>query len=405
MGRLDWMISVDDHVLEPPNLWLERLPRRFRDEAPVLRTDDKGEAWFFDGKRVPTTGFQAAASKRFEEFTPDPVTYADMRPGCYDAAARIEDMNLDGVLASVCFPSFPRFCGQVFYEAKDHELGFECIKAWNDWMIEEWCGYAPDRLIPLSIMPLWDPLLAAREIERCAAKGARSLTFSENPPRLGLPSLYDPANYWDPVIEAASEAGVVISVHIGSSSWVPKSSDDASLLSPIIWGTASVASCTMVDWIISGKLQKFPKTKVAMSEGGIGWIPYFLERGERNIERHRYWASKRDLDLRDTGDEVLVFSDRPSIDFNLDFVRLFKDHLYGCAFADTEAFGLSVIEQVGIIDNVVIESDYPHLDSSWPNSLKVAKENLAHLSEENQYKILQGNARKLFNIDPKEPGA
>jgi predicted TIM-barrel fold metal-dependent hydrolase len=84
---------------------------------------------------------------------------------------------------------------------------------------------------------------------------------------------------------------------------------------------------------------------------------------------------------------------------------LFKDHLYGCAFADTEAFGLSVIEQVGIIDNVVIESDYPHLDSSWPNSLKVAKENLAHLSEENQYKILQGNARKLFNIDPKEPGA
>ena len=116
-------------------------------------------------------------------------------------------MNRDGVLASLCFPSFPRFCGQAFTEAKDKVLGLLCVQAYNDWMLEDWCGAAPGRFIPLMIIPLWDPQLAVTEIERTAAKGGRAIAFSENPYPLGLPSIHDKSRYWDPVFAAAADHG------------------------------------------------------------------------------------------------------------------------------------------------------------------------------------------------------
>ena len=107
--------------------------------------------------------------------------------------------------ASLCFPAFPRFCGQEFTEASDRELGLACVRAYNDWMIDEWCGAVPGRLIPLVILPLWDADLAVAEVERCAAKGARAVTFSENPAALGLPSVHDRRQYWDPVFAACAD--------------------------------------------------------------------------------------------------------------------------------------------------------------------------------------------------------
>src|SRR5262249_49067034 len=150
----------------------------------------------------------------------------EMRAGCYDPVARLADMNVDGVLASLCFPSFPRFCGQVFHETKDKELALLCVRAYNDWMIEEWCGSAPGRFIPLTLIPLWDPRLAVAEIERCKAKGASGFCFSEGPSALGLPSLYDAGRYWDPVLRAAEHTGMVVCTHIGSSSRMPTTAPD-----------------------------------------------------------------------------------------------------------------------------------------------------------------------------------
>ncbi|HEX4865673.1 MAG TPA: amidohydrolase, partial [Acidimicrobiales bacterium] len=128
-----WMISVDDHVLEPPHVWEDRLPDKYREIGPRLRTDDHGEAWFYEDKRIPTLGLAAAAGRRKEEFSPLPLPYAEMRPGCYDSVARLEDMNQSGVLASMCFPSMGRFCGQSFYEGKDKDLSGLCVRAYNDW--------------------------------------------------------------------------------------------------------------------------------------------------------------------------------------------------------------------------------------------------------------------------------
>jgi predicted TIM-barrel fold metal-dependent hydrolase len=395
--NLDWMISVDDHVLEPPNVWQDRVPSKFKDQAPHVVTDDQGEAWVFEGVRKPTEGLASAAGKDKTEFSPTPITYAEMRAGCYDPYERVKDMDIDGVIASLCFPSFPRFCGQVFLEAKDKELAFLCVQAYNDWMIDEWCGSVPGRLIPNTLIPLWDPTLAASEIERCAGRGARAFAFSENPAKLGLPSLYDEHNYWDPVLQAANDAGMVVCTHIGSSSQLPMTAPDTPLIASVVL-TPMNACFNLVDWLISGKLVKYPNLKLALSEGGIGWIPYVLERAAYTLDRHRYWAAKGNVSLH--GDEV--GGKVPEGLLESDIVQLFRDHVYGCFIDDI--FGADNLDYVGI-DNVMAESDYPHTDSTWPHSVETLKKRLAGRSDDDQWKIMQGNARRVFNFTPADPPA
>jgi hypothetical protein len=208
---LSWFISVDDHLIEPARLWQERLPQRWQETGPRIVRDGGSEFWLYEDRQIVTTGLNAVAGKKREEFSPEPITYADMRPGCYDPAARVADMNQGFVLASMLFPSFPRYCGQVFHEAKDRELALLCVRAWNDFILDELAGAYPGRFIPMMIIPLWDPAAAAAEIERTATRGAKSIAFSENPTKLGLPSIH--TDYWHPVFRACEEAGLVISMH------------------------------------------------------------------------------------------------------------------------------------------------------------------------------------------------
>ncbi|MFI5958881.1 amidohydrolase family protein [Cryptosporangium sp. NPDC051539] len=399
---LDWLVSVDDHVLEPPHVWQDRLPAKFRDAGPRMVTDDKGEAWVFEGKRMPTTGLSAAAGKKREEFSPLPVTYADMRPGCYDPAARVEDMNRAGVLASLSFPSFPRFCGQAFTEADDRELGLACVRAYNDWMIDEWCGTAPGRLIPMIILPLWDATLAAAEIERTAAKGARAIAFSENPYPLGLPSIHDPSGFWEPMIAASVDANMPICMHLGSSSQLPSTSPDMPMAAIIALTPVASTAAACIDWLFSPWLPKYPDLKLCLSEGGIGWIPYVLERCDHVVEVHRGWASKGDF----AGDlTVGAVGDRGELGgLAVDMLpsELFRRHMYGCFIEDP--FGVGALDQIGV-DNVMIETDYPHTDSTWPNSIEVAHKQLAGLPDDVKRKILQTNAARVFGLELPEPPA
>ena len=148
---LGWLISVDDHILEPPNLWVDRVSAKDRDRAPHMETIGGTEFWLYDNKRFPTVGLSAVAGKSREEFSPEPLPYSEMRPGCYDPVARLDDMDQAGILASMCFPTITRFCGQLFMDASDREgfeFGFECLQHYNDWLVEEWCGAAPWSLHP-----------------------------------------------------------------------------------------------------------------------------------------------------------------------------------------------------------------------------------------------------------------
>ena len=399
---LDWIVSVDDHVIEPPNVWLDRLPKKYHDVCPrVIRESDGNEFWVYEDKKMITGGLGAVAGRPPEDITIEGYPYSQMRPGCFDPAERLKDMDEAGVLASLNFPSIPRFCGQLFWEAKDKELALLCVKAYNDWMIDEWCGTAPGRYIPLTIIPLWDPQEAVKELERTAAKGSNSFCFSENLEPLGLPTIEDRSGYWNPVFQAANDMGQVLSIHIGSSSTMYKVSSTSPFMGNMSLGMIRPAGC-MVSWIFSGLLQKFPNIKIALSEGSIGWIPWILERANQVYHTQRHWVA-RGLQYQGNGAEGahgLGMLDGVDV-FAIDVYRDYREHFYGC-FIDDHT-GLGMLDVIGE-DNVMIEMDYPHSDSTWPHSLKLAHERLdaANLSDEVKYKILRGNAEKLYRFTPAE---
>ena len=391
--NLDWLVSVDDHLIEPPNVWLDRLPKKYHDACPRMLSD---ETWVYEDKKVHTSGLSVCAGKDKEDFSPDPVPFSEMRPSAYDPVARIADMDRAGILASLNFPSLPRFCGQIFWEAKDKELALLCVQAYNDWHIDEWCGSAPGRYIPLVIIPLWDPKAAAKELERCAAKGATSFCFSENPEPLGLPTIHDPGRYWDPVMSAAQDTKMVISMHVGSSSTMPIISKDAPGLANLTFG-ASRAAATMLAWVFSDYFDRMPGLKIALSEGNIGWMPYFIERAEQVIDKQRHWIKNSTANWY--GSETKADQLSANLD-TLDVREVVKKHVYGCFIE--ESSGLRCLDLIGE-DNVMVETDFPHSDTTWPNSIEVARKLVAHLPLETQYKILRGNAERLYQFTPIEP--
>jgi len=185
------LVSVDDHVVEPPTLFDNHLPEKWKEFAPKsVRKDNGIDVWVYEGSEIPNIGLNAVAGRPPEEYNIEPTSYDMIRDGCYDINERVNDMNRNGLLGSMCFPSFVQFCGQLFSRSKDLDMGLNMLRAYNDWHIDEWCGTYPGRFIPLSIPPIWDPQLMADEVHRVAAKGCRAVTFSENPAKLGWPHIF-----------------------------------------------------------------------------------------------------------------------------------------------------------------------------------------------------------------------
>jgi predicted TIM-barrel fold metal-dependent hydrolase len=403
---LEWLISVDDHIIEPGHVWQKYTAAKYRDRAPKLLQDDGVWKWDYDGKRTGMTGLGAVAGTPKDTWDPAPMDFGHLAHEAYiEPKARIEVMNEDHVLASMVFPMYPRFCGQVFLEGSDKELGYACIQAYNDWMSEEWCATAPGRFIPLAIIPMWDPELAAAETRRVAARGFKSVSFSENPTKLGLPSIHDANRHWDPLFKACVETGLVMAIHVGSSSDIRTASPDAPLVSSVTFLALS-AQDTLIDWIYSGNLLRFPELKLCLSESGIAWVPAVLERIRRDHDRQR-WArtAKSNFegnlltgDMKPRGDRT-VFGDIPEA---FDPIEVFHRSIYTCAIADD--YGWDALDYLGY-DNVMIETDYPHSDSSYPHSAKFAHEQLSHLTVPQRSKILRDNACRVFNFTPTDPAS
>ncbi len=366
------LISVDDHIIEPAHVWTDRLPARFQEAGPhVVTTDDGTEMWEYEGERLATMGLNAVAGKPHKDFAMDPTSYDDMIEGCYDPVARARDLLRDGVRGSVCFPTFPRFAGQRFLTARDKTLADLCVKAYNDWMLEEWCAAVPGLYIPMMIGQLWDPQLMAAEIERCAARGVRAVSFPESTAPFDQPSFH--TDHWDPVWQAAVDNDVAICIHIGTSGRTHMPSEDASFSVAVALGPVN-AQITFMDLLLCGILQRFPGLKVALSEGGIGWVPFALERVDRTWERHRYWA-----ELDDTP---------PS--------EIFRRNIWVC-FID-EMAGIEMRHHIGV-DRIMWECDYPHADTPWPNSQGEVRKSLSGLPEDEVAAMTHGNAEKLFRWD------
>jgi predicted TIM-barrel fold metal-dependent hydrolase len=370
-----YIVSVDDHLIEPPSLWESRLPAKLRSRGPRSIETPEGVFWELEGQRSPLSGIAVSAGKPLEERT-EVLHWDEMRPGCYDPVERVKDMDADGVLASLCFPSFPGFGGTVFNRLPDRELGLACIQAYNDFQIDEWAGSAPGRLFGMVLLPYWDTHLAVQELQRTAAKGAVAVAFTENPYRQGFPSIHDKDRYWDPVFAAAQEARLPLCMHFGSSSWVMTSAPDAPRIVETVAAPLN-SELAFIDWILSGVLERFPSLQIVFSESYLGWIPFILEHCDRHWRNHFSWATDRNV------------LPRPPSDY-------FRANISVCLVYDL--FGARHIEEIGV-DRVLAEADYPHPDSQWPNTSKVLEEYLHHLSPEDRLKVFRTNAEKLFHLD------
>jgi len=391
---LPLIISVDDHVMEPKDLWQTELPPSLRERGPRVvtekvrltfegghygfhRNDPDGQLcdlWVFDGLEMPTGFLHGPAGTPREQQRNVAATYDDLRPGTWNQADRLTDMTLNHVEAALNYPNiFPRFCGQGFLERDDKELALQCLQIYNDWIIDDWGGGdGRQRLIPITLVPLWDPKLAAAEVRRCAAKGSHVISFSENPSKLGCATMY--TGEWDPLWAACEETETVVTMHIGSSSSMPSTSPDAPLATSMSL-YAQNAEGSLADWVFSGTLQRFPNITIAYAESQVGWMPFQLER--------------MDSVFKDGRGGVGGSGPLPS--------EVVRGRVFGCIFDDL--VGLKQRDEVGI-DQILFETDYPHSDGTFPHSRKVAHSMFAaaRMNAEECYKVLRGNAIAAYGL-------
>ena len=369
------LVSVDDHTVEPPNMFDKHVPEKYRDLAPrSVKRADGTDVWVYEDSEIPNIGLNAVAGRPPEDYNVNPTRYEEIRAGCFDVDERVKDMNRNGVLGSMCFPSFVHFAGQLFSRSKDLDVGHVMLQAYNDWHIDEWCGSHPGRFIPLSIPPIWDPQLMADEVHRVAKKGCHAVTFSEDPGALGWPNIFQ--DHWDPFFAACQDEGTVICLHIGSSSTMLGLKDGAPF-DVLITMTPLNSMSAATDLLWSNVLRKFPDLKCALSEGGIGWLPYWLERIDYVYQQHRFWTHQ------DFGDQL------PS--------QVARDHMTFCFISDKA--GVEDRYAIGI-DNITWECDYPHSDSSWPHSPESVLKQLDGVPDDEINKITCENAMRVFRFDP-----
>jgi predicted TIM-barrel fold metal-dependent hydrolase len=366
------IVSADDHFVEPPTVFQGRMPARFAEAAPRIVEIDGVEYWRFEDDIEPNRTAQTSTVGRpKDEWTREPVRFDEMRPGSYDPRARLADMDAVGVAASMCFPSaIFGFAGQRFYRMRDQELGLAAMRAYNDWIIDEWVATDPTRFIPQQVTWLPDPEIAAREIRANAARGFKSVAFSENPQALGYPSLH--TRHWDPFFEACAETETVVDMHVGSSSKVPQpSSDSPGDVSAVLFPVNGIVAS--VDWVYSRIPVRFPDLRLALSEGGLSWVPMILERLRRNekmLDASLTWRG-----VEETPEEV--------------FRRAFwftsiEDH---CGIRERKEIGVS---------RIMLEMDYPHPDTSWPVTQTTVLAEIGSLPADDMAKLAYENACALY---------
>jgi predicted TIM-barrel fold metal-dependent hydrolase len=368
------IISVDDHLIEPPDLFTGRLPAALQDQAPqVVEEADGTECWIFEGNRYPNVGLNAVVGRPQEEWSMEPARFDEMRPGCFDIDERIADMDRAGIWASLCFPSLVSgFCGAVYSRARHQELGLACLRAFNDWHHEVWAGTYPDRIIPLQLPYLADVTTAAAEVRHNAARGFKAVSFPEFPAQLGLPSIF--SGQWDPFFAACEETDTVVCLHTGASSWAPLPSPDPpfELLPTLFPVNALVASG---EWLWSGVPLRFPRLNIALSEGGIGWVPMLMDRADYVLGHSAAGSESHAWPSSLLPSEVL------------------RRNFWYCSIDDPSSVAMRHI--IGV-DHIMVESDYPHADSSWPDTQRVITNTWGAIPDHELRSIAAGNAAGLF---------
>ncbi|CUU57428.1 Predicted metal-dependent hydrolase, TIM-barrel fold [Parafrankia irregularis] len=370
------LVSIDDHVVEPPDMFVRHVPAKWADQAPKVVTTEEGfQSWEFNGNRTGTLSLNAVVSWPAEEWGLDPAGYPEMRPGAYDIHERVRDMDRNGIFGSMCFPTFPGFSAGNLGRGRN-ELAHVMVQAYNDWHIDEWAAAYPGRFIPLALLPTWDTQLMVAEIRRISAKGCPAVSMPELPHIEGLPSYHD-LDHWGPVFAALAETGTVMCLHIGQGFGALKQPSDAPIDNFIILAT-QVSTLAAQDLLWGPAMRDYPALKIAWSEAGIGWIPFYLSRCDRHYTNQKWLR-------RDFGGKL------PS--------EVFREHSLACYVTDPVA--LKVRHDIGI-DIIAWECDYPHSDSIWPDAPEQVMAEMvgAGASDEDIDKITWQNSCRFFDWDP-----
>lgn len=368
------IISVDDHISEPPDLFDRHLSGKDLETAPKFVTDENGKsAWIYQGIFMPSVGLNAVVGRPLEEYGMEPNSLEEMRKGVYNVHARIDDMNANGIAASLNFATCVGLDAGKFHKAPDKKLALTHLRAYNDWHIDEWCGAYPGRFIPCAVLPTWDMKATVEEIRRISAKGCTSISLNENPTMQNLPSIHN--EYWKPMWRAIEEEDLTINLHIGTGNPVPHASAETPIEA---WITTMPMSSVIgaADWLNLSALHEH-NLKISLTEASIGWVPYFLERADFAHSRHQYWTHNHFNGMK------------PS--------ELFKKHFMLC-FIDDD-YGLSNLDRLNE-DLVAYECDYPHSDSLWPEVPEYLWRSIKKLSDRQIDKITHLNAMRWFRFDP-----
>jgi len=369
------LISCDDHLLEPPHAFEGRLPAKYQDMAPkVVETAEGHEVWSIDGTPYFQVGFMAVAGRPKEDQRIEPSRFSEVRRGCWDIHARIQDMDLGGIWGSVNFPSgVTGFGGTLFSEFKDQEFGLACVRAWNDWLYEEWHGSYPDRIAALGITHLTDPVIGAEEVRRNAKRGFKAMTLPERPHTRNLPPVY--SDHWDPLIRACAETGTCINLHVGSAGFTPQPEGAPMLeVGATMFQAQAFTSCA--EWLWAGWASRYPDLKIVMSEGGIGWVAGLIDRLDNIMSRSGYGGGWQDKEMGP--------SDRLRNNFWFTMI-------------DDPSSVPAILPTIGV-EHVMAESDYPHGDGTWPDTQEVLKGLIGHLSPQDQRKICCENASQVYGL-------
>ena len=380
--KLPWIIDADSHVTEPSDVWTSRVPRKYIDDVPhVVRRDDGVDIWLLEDEFIGTaTGNAIAGWPGFP--TSHPPTYSDCHPASYDAEARVAYLDEAGIWAQVLYPNVAGFGSQRFLKLKSDHLKLACVKAYNDFL-RDWCSAAPERLIGVMSTPFWDVKATVAEIERGADLGYRGILFTGEPHRFGLPLIGD--RYWDPLWSVAQETGLPIHFHIGGGETDRVGGgyeDRLEALGPIAAETYSAPALFVknglqcLDLISSGVLRRYPEVKFVSVESGIGWIPFILEAAD-------YTYLGKTSANRVRSDDLL-----PS--------DLFARQVYATVWFERVAV-THLLDHIPV-DNVLFETDFPHVACLYGNIRETIDAGLGSASDEVRQKILWENSARLYRI-------
>ena len=375
------VVSTDEHIQEDRDVWTNRMSAaRFGDDIPhIAELPDGTEHWFIRGELARFSNHKVASvAAAMTPRNAEPQRWEEVPHETYVPAERLKAMDRDHVDTHAFFPNVAGITNQNFQQGGSDEFRLACLRAYNDWLAEEWTAFSP-RFISQAIVPMWDVEAACDEIRRAVGNGHKAVVWHGAPEVFGLPHFND--RQWDPVYATCADLGVPMCLHIGAVPILEAWPGYDRTTKIAMGSTRSISSHMQIvtNVLFSGVLDRFRDLNVTIVESGIGWIPYLLETADHEYEN---------LNVRATGLES-----KPS--------EAFSRQVYASFWF--ERLGVEMRHHIGV-DNILYETDFPHPTSTWPDSKACRESCLAGVPEDEQVKMLRENAIRLFHLDVDRSG-